>query len=320
MATCFDNYIEISESILPSRSGVYASDLPGIDTDLLDGIARSASDDHEDIWPVLYKRARKNLVSDVSKNLAEKFFVDLKILTRETSKFKTTNNTNSSYAGVTLEFSLPKYAKLHIISVEVNSAHDYTGTPGFEVKFFEDDEDGEELHSVFGDVTQGKSTINIDTDFEVNKLFVAYNSATYVVKETENKHLGIHYDYFDSIVCDFCYLDGYHSGSVIQVNGGGLNVKYLIYCSAEKFVCENIKLFDQAFLYKIGHEITIERRLGERLNRFTILTQERWAELEGFYKAQYQQDLMNVINQANIPEDQVCYVCKNTVRTETFLP
>lgn len=317
--TCFDDYITISESIMPSRSGLYATDLPGIDTDMLDSIARSVSEDYSDIWETIYKRARKNLVSDASKNLAEKFFVDLKLISRETSKFKTDTNSNTGLAGVTLEFTLPKYAKIHIISVQVDSLQAYT-TPGLELKFYQDDGDGELLDTVTQDVTTGKNTINVDTDFEVDKLFIAYDASTYSLKQTENKYYASGYNHFDSIICDFCFWGDNYRGSVVQVNGGGLNVKYLVYCSAEKFVCENIKLFDQAFLYKIGEEITIERRFGERLSRFTILTQERWAELGGFYKAQYQQDLMNVINQSNIPEDQVCFACKNIVRTETFLP
>lgn len=317
--SCFDDYITISESIRPSRSGLYAMDLPGIDTDLLDGIARSTSEDHNDIWTTLYKRARKNLVSDTSKNLAEKFFVDLKLVSRETSKFKPDTNSNGGLAGITLEFDLPRYAKVHVISVQVDALQAY-GTPGFELKFYDEDENGELLSTVNENISAGKNTINIDTDFEVDKLFIAYNTSSFSLKQTENKYYATPYNYFDLVTCDFCFWGSDWRGVVTQVNGGGLNVKYLVYCSAEKFVCENIKLFDQAFLYKIGHEITIERRIGERLNEFTIMTKERWDELEAFYKAQYQQDLMNVINQANIPEDQVCFSCKNTVRTESFLP
>lgn len=304
---------------MPSRSGLYATDLPGIDTNLLDGIARSTSEDHNDIWETIYKRARKNLVSDASKNLGDKFHIDLKIISRETSKFTTSANTGTGYAGVTLEFALPKYAKLHIISVQVNSLSNYD-TPGLELKFFEDDEDGEELYSLTESAGVGKTTINVDQDFEVDKLFIAYDRSLYNLKQSENRRYATPYTAFDEVICDFCFYSDDFRGSVVQVNGGGLNVKYLVYCSAEKLVCENIKLFDQALLYKIGHEITVERRLGERLNEYTILTKERWDELEGFYRAQYQQDLMNTINQSNFKEDQVCFSCKNIVRTEKFLP
>jgi len=317
--TCFDDYITIAENLSPSRSGLYATDLPGIDTDMLDSIARDDSGDYEDIFPTLYKRAYKNLVSDFSKNIADKFYVDMKIISRETSSFKVDANTGSSLAGMTLEFTLPRYAKLHIISVQVKSLQAYT-TPGFELKLYEDDEDGELLDTISQDISIGKNTINIDTDYEVNKLFIAYNPATYSLYQTENKLYASPYDYFDTVTCDFCFHNGDYRGSFTQVNGGGLNVKYLVYCSAEKFVCDNIKLFERALLYKIGHEITVERRLGERLSRFTIMTKERWDELETFYKDTYQLNLMNTVNQSNIPEDQVCFSCKNTTRVESYLP
>lgn len=319
MAICFDNYITLSEDVLPSRSGRYATDLPGIDVQMIDAIARDESGDYEDIWPTIYKRAYKNLVSDTSKNLANKFYVDLKLISRETSAFKADTNSNQGYAGVTLEFKMPRYAKVHIISVGVNSLQSY-GSPGFTLKFFDTDQNGEELDSISDEVSPGRNTINIDREYEVDKLFIAYDASAYSIKQTENKRYATPYDSFDEVICDFCFWSDDFRGSVVQVNGGGLNIKYLVYCSAEKLVCENIKLFEQALLYKIGHEITVERRLGERLNRFTIMTKERWDELEGFYKAQYEQDLMNVISQANIPEDQVCYQCKNTVMVESYLP
>lgn len=304
---------------MPSRSGLYAVDLPGIDTEMLDAIARDTTGTYTDIWPIIYKRSKNNLVSDTSKNLADKFFVDLKLISRETSKFKIDANTGSGLAGVTLEFRMPKYAKLHVISVGVNSLQAYT-TPGFELKFYDEDENGDLLETVTEDIAVGKNTINVDTDFEVDKLFIAYDRSVYDLKQTENRFYASPYNYFDTVTCDFCYYSDDWWGSVVQINGGGLNVKYLVYCSAEKFVCENIKLFDQALLYKIGHEITIERRFGERLSEFTIMSQERWAELSTFYNDNYKLNLMNTINQSNIPEDQICFTCKNTVRTETFLP
>lgn len=315
--SCFDGYIEIDDSVT-SRSGLYATDLPGIDRDLLTAIARSAADDADDIWATIYKRSKNNLVSDTSKNLQDKFYLDLKLLTRETSQFKATANSSSSLAGVTLEWTLPKYAKLHILSISVYSNAAYASGPVF--KIYDTDENGELLDTITSAIAIGRNTINVDTDYEVDKVFISYNPALFTFRETENKYYPEDGNY-DSVVCDRCfYGDTGFRGLVTQINGGGLNVKYNVYCSVEKFVCENIKLFDQAFLYKIGHEITVERRLGERLSQYTVMTKERWDELEGFYKAQYEQNLMNTIRGTNIPEDNWCFYCKNLVRTDTLLP
>jgi hypothetical protein len=321
---CFDDYITISENIGASRSGLYATDLPGIDTDLLDGIARNhestPSDDYTDIWATIYKRAKNNLISDVSKNIQDKFFMDLKLITRETSSFTADANTGSSLAGVTLEFNLPKYAKLHIISIGVFSETSYSSGPIF--KIYDTDENGELLDTISAAIaTHGRQTINVDREYEVDKVFIAYDPATYSFRKTENKYYPGGNNYFDTVTCDQCfYGDPDFRGSIVQINNGGLNIKYLVYCSMEKYVCENLPFFKDALLYKIGHEITVERRLGERLNQYTVMTQERWNELEGFYKAQYEQNLMNVIRSSNITEDDLCFACKNTVYTETLLP
>lgn len=320
---CFDDYITISEATAESRSGYYATDLPGIDRDLLDGIARnqdvSPADDADNIWETIYKRAKNNLVSDVSKNLQDKFFLDLKIISRETSVITDTLNTGSSLAGVTLEFNLPKYAKLHIISIGVYSASVYGSAPIFKV--YDTDQNGELLETITTAISLGRNTINVDSDYEADKVFIAYNPATYSFRQTENKYYANSYNYFDTVMCDQCfYGDPDFRGSVVQINYGGLNIKYVVYCSIEKYVCENIVLFKDALLYKIGHEITVERRLGERLNQYTLMIKERWDELEGFYKAQYEQNLMNTINSANIHEDDLCFSCKNTVYVDTLLP
>lgn len=318
---CYTDYISINNSYT-SRSGLYASDLPGIDVYLLDGIAKNIAitpdEDHDDIWATVYKRAWNNMVSDASKNIQNKFFVDLKLITRETSEFKATDNTSSGLAGVTIDFTLPKYAKLHIVSVGVYSETSYSS--GQVIKIYDTDQNGELLTTITKAVVSGRNTFNVDTDYEVDKVFVSYNPSTYLFRSTENKYYRT-YGYFDGTVCNECfYGDPEFIGEVVQVNGGGLNVKFIVYCAIDKFVCENIKLFEQALLYKIGYEITVERRLGERLNQYTIMTKERWDELESFYKAQYEENLMNVINASNIPEDKICFACKNTVRVEPLLP
>jgi hypothetical protein len=291
---------------------------------MLDGIAKNTAitpdEDHEDIWPVIYKRAYKNMISDATKLLKNKFFVNTKLVTRETSQYTTTTNSNSGLAGLTIEFSLPKYAKFHIISIGVNSNSAYSSAGIF--KIYEDDSSGELLETVSTSISAGKNTVNVDSDFEVDKLFISYNASTYSFKETENKYFAnTTYAEYGPVVCSECfYADPDFSASVVQVNGGGLNVKFMIYCSMEKYVCENIKLFEDALLYKIGEEITVERRLGERLNKYTTLSQERFDELSAFYKTQYQTNLNNVIDTGNIQEDIFCFHCRNAVRTESMIP
>lgn len=311
---CYDDYITINSST-PSRSGLYAVSLPGVELNLLDDLTTPDQADYLEFWANIYKRAWDNLVSDVSDLLNEKFFVDLKLISRETSSFQETFNTGSSLAGVQIKFDLPKYAKLHVINVEVFSEFAYD-SPDLEISFHEEDSDGELLHTVSGEV-DGRSTINIDTDFEVDSLFIGYDPS-YSLRKTENKRYNSPYIHWDKFECMFPCQFG--QGSIKQINGGGLNVNYVIYCSIEKFVCKNINLFKQAFLWRIGNEILIDRRYGETVNCFTAMSKERAEELTEFYGKTYQVKLQNAVKGHNITEDPFCFNCKNPVTVKTVLP
>jgi hypothetical protein len=312
---CFDNYINIDESI-PSRSGLYADSLPGIDSEMIDGLAKAGKDE-DDTWAVLYKRAYKGLVNEAQKLLSKKFRVDLKLVARETSQFKEGLNAAAGLAGVTIEFDLPKYARIHVINAEVFSDQEYE-TPDVPFYVYEDDENGELLHEFSGEIVAGRSTVNVDTDFEVNKIFVAYDATNYSFRQTENKRYSTPYITWS---CDQCAFDcGGYTGKVSQISGGGLNVKYVVYCSIEKFVCENINLFAQALLWKIGVVITEERRYGERLNKFTTMNLTRAEELMEFYREKFGSEITEAIKSQNIREDEFCFPCKHLVSSRSSTP
>lgn len=308
---CYSDYIGLDNTI-PSRTGLYVDSLPGIDVLMIDSLRKSGNDT-DVTWDVLYKRSWDNLVSDVSRELQDKFYVDTKLISRETSSFKTDYN-SSGNAGVKLTFSLSKYSKVHMISVGLWAQSSHTSAV---INFYDTDADGEVLLSKTTDLVEGRNTINIDQDFEVDTLYVVIDSGEYPVKQTENKfYHGV--NYLSEVLCDWQWSGG--RGSVEQVNNGGLNLKYVVDCSIDKFVCENINLFKFAFQNRIGLEICHERRFTENLNEYTTMTAERAAELAEHFKSEYDQKLMNSVKSQNIREDYTCFNCKNTVSTRTSLP
>jgi len=314
LANCFTEYITLNEDV-PSRSNLYADSLPGIDSDMIDGLAKEGKDEDQ-TWAVLYKRAYDGLVSDVTKEVNSKFNTDLKLIARETSQFKAGVNLAVGLSGVQIGFNLPKYARIHVISIGVFSdqAHDSPDIPFY---VYDEDENGELLFETSSPLTEGRNTVNIDRDFEVDKIFVAYDPET-TLHETENKEYNSYYYRFTCNECEFeC---GGYRGTVKQINGGGLNVKYIVYCSVEKFICENIRLFNQSLLWKIGVVISQERRFGERLNRFTTMTLERAEELMGFYGDEYEKELKETIKAQNIREDPYCFPCKHLVSKMSSVP
>jgi hypothetical protein len=308
---CYTNYIEL-DNLVPSRTGLYLDSLPGIDVVMIDGLRKSGNDS-DTTWEVLYKRAWDNLVSDVTKALNDKFYVDTKIVSRETSSFKDDYN-SSGNAGVKLTLTLSRYSKIHVISVGLWSQSSHTDAV---INFYDTDADGELLLTLTEDLVAGRNTLNVDYEFEVNTLYVVIDTTDYPVRQTENKsYYGV--SFITTYICSWDWYGGL--GSVEQINNGGLNLKYNIYCSIDKFVCENINLFKMAFLYRNALEITHERRYGERLNEFTTMTIERADELNEYFNARYEKELLNAVKSQNIKEDFVCFNCKNTVSTKTSLP
>lgn len=312
--SCFDGYITLSPSIDTSRSGLYASGLPGVDEELIAALSKYTSDSTDDTWDVIYARACNNLVADVSTALNNKFFVDLKLLSRVTSQFLTGFNSNTDLAGVKITFQLPRYARIHIISASVSPEIDYPN-PGFNLYVY--DKDDQLLLTKNQALIEGLNVLTIDTDFEESELFVAYDPTLFSLKSTENKRYESLIDW-NSIICEWSCWGGW--GRVEQINGGGVNVNYVVYCSVEKLVCENLNLFRTALLWRIGVELTAERRFGERLNRFSTMTIERAQELMDYYTTSYEREASNVMKALNVPEDPWCFNCKDVSYVRTSLP
>lgn len=311
--SCAADYIAIDKNSV-SRSGLYASDLPGVESLLYELISKD-QETVDEVWERIYRNAWNNLVSDVEAYLQSKFFVNQKLVSRETSDF-TKDSNQAEGAGVFVDFDLPRYARIHVLTVEVWSETD-TGSPGAIIKIFDAREDGDLLYEDSMSLVVGRNTINIDQDFESDELLIVVNAPELEIRGTEAKR------YAGASVwrpweCMFPCLGG--TAHVEQINGGGLNVVYNIYCSAEKFVCQNINLFKKTLWWKVGQELIIERRYGNRLNEFTTMTEERAEELTAFYQANYSQAIENSLKAHNIFEDPFCFECKGVVNTKTLLP
>lgn len=309
----------------PSRSGLYAVDLPGVTLDIFDDLTKSDQADWEACWSSIYNRATKNFIKDVHGRLSDKFHIDLKLVSRETSKFLTGENTNTGTAGIKLEYSMPKYSRMRVNSVVVNSLEAYDS---FVLTFRDENSSGELLLTKTVSISAGKNTINIDQDFEVeDTLFIGYDADSFRLYKTENFYYNnLGYTHFDAISCSFpCYGDSGYNASVYQSNGGGLNVKFVVHCSIEKFILENINLFDVALWYRIGVEMMKERIASDRFNRFTTLTQERAGELMDVYMSEYTNESKTgqidlAVKNLKVQEDHICFECKSTVSATSLLP
>lgn len=115
---CPTDLITTDKSI-PSGLGLYANGLPGVTLSLFDDLTKDEQEDYLEFWDDIYQRSWDNFASDVQTLLADKFHIDLKLVSRETSKFLSTVNDATDSAGVTIEFTRPKYGRLHVNTVDV---------------------------------------------------------------------------------------------------------------------------------------------------------------------------------------------------------
>lgn len=315
----FQDYIGLDRST-PSRSGLYVVNLPGVSVSLVDGLTGDERADYLEMWSDVYERACENLVEDVTVGLQDKFLVAQKLATRETSQFRNEANVATGLAGVTLQFALPKYAKVHILSIEIMAGTPYT-TPPFAFNIYENDEAGSILYQGVQAVGEGRTVINIDQEFEADKIFIGYNADSFDLNQTDNKYFKTHGYVYDKLACTFpCGCGSSYYGYVRQENGGGLNVKFVIMCSVQKFVADNLPLFRNALWYYAGLELVNERLFNEKLSQYTTMTKEEMDRLEAKFTTYVDKKIKKVVDGMKIPEDDVCFICEGGGRVVTLLP
>lgn len=309
----FINYIT-SDISTPSKSGLYFTDLAGCTLSLLDDLTKEDQEDNEECFQYLYKAAQRNLIIDVQQKLSGRFHIDKKLVSRETSEFKPNFNTNTGLAGVKIENTMPKYGRIQILTLSV-FAEDVSPLSGT-INIYQDNAEGELLYTVTQNFEAGRNSIDVYQDFEVDTLYIVFNPEETPLRLTKNKY----YDY-DTVLGDkICYQCNGDESSVTQINGGGINVKFVVYCSIEKFILENLPLFKFSLLNRLGVDTMKERITTQKVNLSSVLTAERAVELMTVFLEDYKAALEAAIQNIKITEDPICFLCKSTVKSVTNLP
>lgn len=307
-----EGYITPSKDT-PSRSGLYANQLPGVTLRLFDDLTKDEQEDWEEFWEDIYQRAVINFISDIQALLADKFLVDLKLVSRETSKFENELNTSGEISGIKIHYRLPRYGKTQVVTLEVSSS----SSQQIEINFYDKDENGKLLKTVTESLEEGINIIHVDTYFTVDELFVSYDASETSLHTTTARYYD-DYLIYETLSCSFPCYSG--RGSITHVNGGGINVIFNSVCSIEKVVEQNINIFKEAFWYKIGQELIFERIHSDRFNRFTTLEEDKIQKLAEDYDFWVTQKETNSIKSLRMREDPVCFTCKSIVSQTYQLP
>lgn len=285
---------------------------------MLAGLTKEDQADFQEFFDTIYGNARAQVLIDLQEKLAQRFHIDLKLVSRETSSFLDDVNDPGLIAGVKIQYNLPKYARINILSIGVFSESDALSPEG-QFFVYEGDENGELLSTISAEVTTGRQTFEVYEEFTEPNLFIGYNTDQLTLRKTTNKYSPDGDYNSDKLSCSYpCrYGDAVY---VQQVNGGGLDVKFLITCSMERFLCENLPLFKHVLWYRIGVEAMKEAIQSDRVNRFTVFSEERAAERLALYVEDYTKALNAATMNIKMTEDPVCFECKKTIGSVTSLP
>lgn len=104
------------------------------------------------------------------------------------------------------------------------------------------------------------------------------------------------------------------------------DAKYIGFCTDEEgcdkyeIACDNIQLFEQAWLYCVGIELMIERLYSERLNRYTTIDLDKAEALKDFFQVEYEKTLNQGL--CMIPRDTIknCFQRTSQVSRVENLP
>lgn len=91
-------------------------------------------------------------------------------------------------------------------------------------------------------------------------------------------------------------------------------------CNPETIACDNIELFEDAWMYCLGTELMIERLYSSRLNKFTTIDKDQASELKDFFQVEYEKALNYAIKYIPKAIIDQCFECRSQVDYVEVLP
>lgn len=312
-------------------SGVYLNELAGIDLKKVDKLANEEQQNYVGLWNDVQKRALRKFQKDVRNAFLDKFKLKGVSQTINFGKTIDTASTTASatqYRGTKIELNDPLdevvYSVLQTINVQAIRVYVPSGTPTFDIKVFDLDTE-QELYTESVTGVTGWNDIQINKHFLARRIFVCYDA-------TSINSVSLDISDFNLDNCFKCKAQmkgGYSTiASPYEVTENiyetyGLSVISSIECVWDKLVCNNKDNFTQALLYLCAMEFVIEWKNSDRVNRYTMIDNEKADWLLGYYTAlykggtfeeiEYDSELMSSVHQFNVDQSDCCVDCSGEI-------
>lgn len=302
--SCFTGYIPLSGD---TPSGLLITDLEGAPAELFTHLKQDADADGDAFYARFYKRSCDRFVEQVAKQLLTRFKVEEAIATGQAGTLlDTVNSTTEPWAGTRLDLYHSRYSLFYLESVA----------------FWLETKGSDDVHirvrTKYNDLLYNKTVDNDDLAAGLNEVLIEaeldYVDYVYVEIETDSDH-----DIRGTKLSTHGWEGEYRTAERI-INGGGLQVNYSFICSVKAFVCAKLGQFKYALLNWLGVQLMEERILTDNINKFTTLSEEKAAELHGYYKKNFEDSLQPLVKRIKVTEDVLCFECSTAVTKRIMLP
>lgn len=336
MLTCLIDYIGVNgcgQAVPPS--GIYINELPGVELKMIDKIADPEQVNFLGVWADVQKRAARRFGNDMNAEFNKRY--KLRTITQSVNvgkKINTSNITNEApeYRGFILELERDQQnyvaSNLQVMYVQYVDLY-LPGAINTTIKIFDLDTQ-EQLYTSALTGAQGWNRISVLQTFASRRIYICYD-ATLVNSVELNTQLleqavlynGVDSYYYAQYIFPNLNAELRGTSSTIAdkftlVNGNntfGLCAVFSVNCSYESFICNNLRVFENAWWYLLGIELMNERIFTSRLNEFTVGNTQRATDLKVLFTERYKGtetdkgELMLSIEGINLDQSDKCLQC-----------
>ena len=316
LSDCLNNYIGLDKkcTTVPSVSGLFVNTLPGISLKLLANIAQEEQRDYVGIFNEIYDRTLHDLESDVLVK-AQKYFKTTNVVDNKNTGYYAdpyaTSVATNEFKGTTIEADS---RTSRFLSIYVSSVQLYLPVAVNDNILIYNLMNGVLLDTIAFTGVVGINTIEINKNYitygQDTKIFVCYNSTnvgdsintTSVDSSTVAITRGAAISTSTQVIKNNLTFAG---------NSHGLIANYNIRCDISEFICTSKDAFKFAFLWRLGANIMFERRLSDRMNKYTLtMTPLQLKQLHEDYLDEYEKIMASVMDNLEANTDRVCFSCR----------
>lgn len=315
---CLIDYIGLlgcDNSVTPA-SGIYINSLQGINLKSLQAVANHEQVTYKAAWNDIQLRASKIFELDFTSALSEKF--KLLPLQRSidlgTKISSTAEAASAKYKGEVIDIrptaSASDWKSSALASIYVQSFPVYsTAAAATTIKVF-DVEKQTELYTQSATLAIGWNTIEINTQFNSECIFICYNASlipsfSKTIPSNTNYGYGIQ-SYLKGGYSDIPFTS---SSLTTGTDSYGTSVIYSVRCSFQNLVCKNKDLFTSAWWYLLGVETMITRLTSDEISSFTTVGIKRAEELRERFDSLYQQAKKQIVDGLTLDQADPCIEC-----------